>query len=317
MHMTLGGRNTVAVELDHDVDTLRAFNRTYTRRLGLLDAHLDNSPFTLSEARILYELAHREDARGAEIARLLGLDPAQISRTLKRFSDRGLVEARDNPADGRHQLQSLTDDGRAAYAALNEDTQAAIGRLLAGLPPFRRAQLIAAAATITRIFQDDAPPKPILRSLRAGDLGMVTARQAILYAREYGWDMDYEALVARILADFRKTFDPDREAGWIAEMDGRMVGSVFLMAGDKSDVGKLRLLYVEPDARGAGVGSMLVTTCIERARQVGFRHLELWTNSVLTAARSIYEGAGFQLIDETPHRSFGQDLVGQIWSLAL
>jgi DNA-binding MarR family transcriptional regulator/GNAT superfamily N-acetyltransferase len=305
------------MQQDDDVGALRAFNRTYTRRLGLLDTHLDKSRFTLSEGRILYELAHRREVGGAEIGRALGLDPAQISRTLKRFSDRGLVEARDNPADGRQQLQCLTDDGRAAYAELNDKTQAAITGLLDGLPPFQRRHLISAAATITRIFTDETLPRPVLRDLRAGDLGLVTARQAMLYAREYGWDMDYEALVARILADFRKTFDPEREAGWIAEMDGHMVGSIFLMAGDRPDVGKLRLLYVEPDARGAGVGSMLVTTCIERARQVGFRHLELWTNSVLTAARRIYEGAGFTLIDEAPHRSFGQDLMGQTWSLTL
>lgn len=302
---------------DHDVATLRAFNRIYTSRLGLLDAHLDQSPFTLSEARILYELANRTDPTGAEIARALRLDPAQISRTLRRFAERGLVEARENPADGRHQLQALTGTGRESFAALENNTRAAVGALLDGLPLLRRKALIAAAAGITRIFADEALPQPVLRGLRVGDLGMVVARQSILYAEEYGWNADYEALIAGILADFHNGFDPAREAGWIAEMDGRMVGSIFLVAGDAPGVAKLRLLYVEPDARGAGIGKLLVAACIERARQFGYRRLDLWTNSVLAAARSIYERAGFKLIDEAPHHSFGHDLVGQTWSLAL
>lgn len=302
---------------DHDVATLRAFNRIYTSRLGLLDAHLDQSPFTLSEARILYELANRTDPTGAEIARALRLDPAQISRTLRRFAERGLVEARENPADGRHQLQALTGTGRESFAALENNTRAAVGALLDGLPLLRRKALIAAAAGITRIFADEALPQPVLRGLRVGDLGMVVARQSILYAEEYGWNADYEALIAGILADFHNGFDPAREAGWIAEMDGRMVGSIFLVAGDAPGVAKLRLLYVEPDARGAGIGKLLVAACIERARRFGYRRLDLWTNSVLAAARSIYERAGFKLIDEAPHHSFGHDLVGQTWSLAL
>jgi DNA-binding MarR family transcriptional regulator/GNAT superfamily N-acetyltransferase len=307
----------MTAEHDRDVATLRAFNRTYTARLGLLNAHLDQSPFTLSEARILYELAHRIDPTGAGLARALDLDPAQVSRTLKRFADRGLVETRDDPAHGRHQLLSLTASGRDAFAALEANTRIAIGGLLDALPPARRARLLSAADTIARVFADDAPPRLILRDLRPGDLGLVTARQAILYAREYGWNADYEALVARILADFHGNFDPAREAGWIADMDGRMAGSIFLVKGDAAQVGKLRLLYVEPDARGAGVGAMLVDACIARARAVGYQRLDLWTNSVLTTARRLYERAGFALIDEAPHHSFGKDLVGQTWSLAL
>jgi DNA-binding MarR family transcriptional regulator/GNAT superfamily N-acetyltransferase len=300
----------------HDVAALRAFNRVYTSRLGLLDAHLDQSPFTLSEARILYELANRIDPTGAEIARALHLDPAQISRTLKRFADRGLVAARDNPAHGRHQLLSLTDQGRTAFAALEGNTRRAVGALLDGLSPFRRGRLLSAAETVTRVFAEEAP-RPVLRGLKPGDLGLVTARQAILYTEEYGWNGDYEALVARILADFHQSFDPARDAAWIAEMDRQMVGSIFLVHGDAPGVGKLRLLYVEPDARGAGVGKMLVTACVDRARQVGYERLDLWTNSVLSAARSIYERAGFVLVEEAPHHSFGKDLVGQTWSLTL
>ena len=307
----------MTVRHEQDVAALRAFNRVYTMQLGLLDAHLDDSPFTLSEARILYELANRTDPTAAEIARVLRLDPAQISRTIKRFANRGLVAMRDDPSHGRHQLLSLTGPGRAAFAALEGNTQRAVGALLDGLPPSRRAAMLSAARTITRIFEQDTTPRPVLRGLRPGDLGMVTARQAILYAEEYGWNGDYEALVARILADFHQSFDPDRDAAWIAEMDGRMAGSIFLVHGDEPDVGKLRLLYVERDARGTGVGKMLVAACIDRARAVGYKRLDLWTNSVLSAARAVYERAGFVLVDETPHHSFGKDLVGQTWSLAL
>jgi len=307
----------MTVQHEQDVAALRSFNRVYTSRLGLLDAHLDDSPFTLSEARILYELANRTDPTGAEIARALNLDPAQISRTLKRFADRGLVATRDDPSHGRHQLLSLTERGRTAFAALESNTRRAVGALLDGLPPVRRAAMLSAASTITRIFEEDAAPQPHLRGLKPGDLGLVIARQSILYTEEYGWNGDYEALVARILADFHQSFDPARDAAWIAEMDGRMAGSIFLVHGDEPEVGKLRLLYVERDARGAGVGQMLVAACIDRARAVGYKRLDLWTNNVLSAARRIYERAGFLLVDETPHHSFGKDLVGQTWSLVL
>lgn len=302
---------------EQDVATLRGFNRLYTTQLGLLDAHLDQSPFTLSEARILYELANRTDPTAAEIARALRLDPAQISRTIRRFASRGLVATRDDPSHGRHQLLSLTERGRAAFAALEGNTRHAVGALLDGLSPVRRARLLSAAGTITRIFAEEAASRPVLRELKPGDLGLVIARQAILYTEEYGWNEDYEALVARILADFHQSFDPARDAAWIAEMDGRMAGSIFLVHGDEPDMGKLRLLYVERDARGAGVGKMLVAACVDRARAVGYKRLDLWTNSVLSAARRIYERAGFTLVDETPHHSFGKDLVGQTWSLAL
>lgn len=302
---------------EQDVATLRGFNRVYTSRLGLLDAHLDQSPFTLSEARILYELANRTDPTAAEIARALRLDPAQISRTIGRFANRGLVATRENPSHGRHQLLSLTEQGRAAFAAAESNTRRAVGGLLDELSPFRRAALLSAARTITRIFEEEAVPRPVLRGLKPGDIGLVIARQAILYTGEYGWNGDYEALVARILADFHQSFDPARDAAWIAELDGRMAGSIFLVHGDEPEVGKLRLLYVERDARGLGVGRMLVAACIARAREAGYKRLDLWTNSILSAARAIYQRAGFVLVDEAPHHSFGKDLIGQTWSLAL
>lgn len=306
----------MAAHDDGDVAALRAFNRVYTSRLGLLNAHLDKSPFTLSEARILYELANRTDPTAAEIARALRLDRAQISRTIRRFADRGLVEMREDPAHGRHQLLSLTGAGRSVFATLEDNTRKAIGGLLDELEPYRRMRLLEAAGTITRIFSD-TPAGPVLRGLRPGDLGLVIARQTMVYANEYGWNADYEALAARILAEFHEQFDPARDAAWIADIDGRMAGSIFLVRGNTPDTGKLRLLYVEPDARGRGVGKMLVAACIERARALGYRQLDLWTNSVLTAARHIYEQAGFTLVDEAPHRSFGHDLIGQTWSLAL
>lgn len=302
---------------EREIAALRAFNRVYTNRLGLLNPHLDNSPFTLSEARILYELAHRTDPTAAEIARALNLDRAQISRTLKRFGERGLVEARDDPQHGRNQLLSLTESGRATFAALERNTRDAIGGLLDALPAPRRARILAAAETITRMFEAEAAPAVILRDPRPGDLGLVVHRQTVLYAEEYGWNGDYEALAARILADFHQSFDPAREAAWIAELDGRMVGSIFLVRGDRPEVGKLRLLYVEPEARGMGVGKMLVDACIARAKEVGYARVNLWTNSVLASARRLYQRAGFVLASEEPHHSFGHDLVGQFWSLDL
>jgi DNA-binding MarR family transcriptional regulator/GNAT superfamily N-acetyltransferase len=301
-----------------ELATIRAFNRIYTNRMGLLDARLDGSPFTLSEARVLYEIATRSNPTAAEIGRSLNIDRAQISRTLKRFADRELINVRDDPSHGRQQLLSLTRTGRAAFAELNGKTENAISSFLERLPLRNRERLVSAARAMSDALDPATQiPAVTLRGLRPGDLGMVTARQAIVYADEYGWDQSYEVLVSRILADFSEHFDPTREAAWIAELDQRMVGSIFLMAGDSPDVGKLRLLYVEPDARGFGVGKMLVAACIERARAVGYERLELWTNSILDAARHIYQRAGFQLVKEEMHHSFGHDLMGQTWALEL
>lgn len=301
---------------DPDVAALRAFNRLYTRRLGLLNPHLDNSPFTLTEARILYELAQQHGLTAADIGRALDIDRAQLSRTLKRFADRGLVDT-INPGGGRRQQLSLTPSGRDAFGALERNTRAAVGGLLDSLPQQRRKALVGAAKTFMHVFEGDTEPTLRLRDPQPGDLGLVVHRQAVLYAKEYGWNRDYEALVSRILADFAQSFDPSREAAWIAELDGRMVGSIFLVRGDEPGTGKLRLLYVEPDARGYGIGSKLVTACIQRAREVGYDRLTLWTNNVLISARHIYERAGFKLVSEEPHNSFGKDLTGQTWSLDL
>jgi len=276
-----------------DVAVLRAFNR-------------------------LYELAHREDATAADIARTLNMDRAQISRTLKRFADRDLLATRDDPSHGRQQLLSLTAAGRAAFADLEARTQQTVGALLDRVSARQRRRLVAAASTMMQAFGDEAaPPAVTLRGLRPGDLGLVTARQMMLYAEEYGWDQGYEALVLRILADFHDHFDPARDAAWIADIDGEMAGSIFLVHGDDPATAKLRLLYVESFARGAGVGRLLVETCIAHARKLGYSRLTLWTNSVLADARRIYERAGFVLVEEAPHHSFGHDLIGQTWSLDL
>lgn len=300
-----------------DVAALRQFNRVYTSRLGLLHSRLDGSPFSLSEARLLYELAHRTDPTAAGLGRALRLDRAQISRTLRRFADRGLIEIRNDPSHGRNQLLSLTATGQTVFESLDAGTTTAIGMLLESLPLIRRSRLLEAAAAIIQVFENFHEVEVTLRDLRSGDLGLVTARQATLYAEEFGWNSDYEALVARILADFHTSFDPARDAAWIADIDDRMVGSIFLVRGDTPDVAKLRLLYVEPQARGAGVGARLISSCVKRARELGYDRLDLWTNSVLAAARSLYERAGFKLVEETSHRSFGHDLLGQTWSLSL
>lgn len=306
-----------AQDREREVACLRAFNRTYTSRLGLLNARLDDSPFSLSEARILYELAHRTDPTAAELSRAIGLDRAQISRTLKRFGLRGLIRTRSDPLNGRRQFLSLSKAGRAAFAALDRNTRSTVSSFLDGLSPSSRRRLLAAAIDIARTLEGEAGATVSLRDLRPGDLGWVTHRQGVLYAEEYGWNNEYEGLVARILADFQQNFEPQREAAWIAEIDGCVAGSVFLVRGDRPRVGKLRLLYVEPDARRRGVGKILVGACIERARQVGYERLELWTNSVLEAARRLYARAGFVKLEEAPHHSFGQDLIGETWSLDL
>jgi DNA-binding MarR family transcriptional regulator len=298
------------------IAALRRFNRLYTARLGLLNAHLDGSPFTLTEARVLYELAHGDGLAAADVARTLNVDRAQLSRTLKALGRR-LVSGKADPGHGRRQLLRLTAAGRTAFAGLEAKTRQAIGGLLCGLHPLAAGRLLSAASSVSAVLESGPLPEVRLRGLRPGDLGLVTARQALLYSREYGWNQEYEALVAEILAKFQRSFDPAGDDAWIAECGGEMVGSIFLVRGERPKVAKLRLLYVEPEARGMGVGKRLVATCIERARALGHVRLELWTNSVLAAARGIYLRAGFELVEERAHRSFGHELVGQTWALEL
>lgn len=298
------------------VDEVRDFNRFYTRRIGLLRDHLADSPFTLPEARVLYELAKGETPTAADLTRELGMDKAHLSRLLARFRKRGLVASKVSPDHARHKLLSLTAAGRRAYAALEKNTVSQMSAMLSPLPAAAQRRLTGAMQDIKTIIAGEASAPPVmLRDPRPGDLAFVLHRQAVLYAEEYGWDWTYESLAGHILAKFIDGFDPKREQAFVAERGGEIVGSVFLMKGDTPDVAKLRLLYVESSARGLGLGKRLVDACIEAARTRGYRKLTLWTNDVLVSARRIYQAAGFRLVAQNTHHSFGKDLVGQTWDL--
>jgi DNA-binding MarR family transcriptional regulator/N-acetylglutamate synthase-like GNAT family acetyltransferase len=301
-------------------DEVRSFNRFYTREIGLLNRSLPATDLSLPEARVLYELAQPGDGlTAAEIGRSLGMDKAHLSRIVARFIARGLATSQVSPNHRKHRLISLTDAGRKVFAGAEAAARAQVNTLLEPVDAASRNRLAEAMRSIRAALRDrDAESEEVsLRPLRPGDVGWITHRQAILYAREYGWDWTYEGLVSRILGAFVEGFDAAREDGWVAERGGVVVGSIFLMKGDDPAVAKLRLLYVEPSARGAGVGRMLVAACVARARELGYRELTLWTNDILVAARRIYQTAGFQLVNEEPHHSFGHDLVGQTWTLDL
>ena len=302
-------------------DEVRSFNRFYTREIGLLNRRLPATDLSLPEARVLYELAHAPAAgrTAAEIGRALGMDKAHLSRIVARFRARGLAQSRVSPDHGRFRLLSLTGAGRRVFAAAEAAARTQVDALVTPIGEGGRERLAEAmrdirAALNGREAEDGGLS---LRRLKPGDLGRIIHRQAVLYHQEYGWDWTYEGLASRILGAFAAEFDSTREDGWVAERRGAIVGSVFLMKSDDPEVARLRLLYVEPGARGAGLGRTLVETCIARARELGYRELSLWTNDILTAARRIYQAAGFRLVSEAPHHSFGHDLVGQTWALDL
>lgn len=304
---------------DVAVDLVRRFNRFYTRQVGLLDEKLLNSAFTLTEARVLYELAHQVQARTpTHLGQDLLIDLGYLSRILKRFEARGLVSRSPSPEDGRQTLFTLTEAGRTAFEPLDRASQAAVRATIGSLAAEETERLVQSLRTIERLMggRERAPPPIALRSHRLGDLGWIVRRQAMLYAEEYGWDETYEALAAEILAGFMKNHDPHFERSWIAEREGEVAGSVFVMRGSDT-VAKLRLLYVEPAARGLGLGRQLVDACIAFAREKGYRTLTLWTNDVLVPARRIYRRAGFTCVSAEPHHSFGKDLVGETWDLTL
>jgi DNA-binding MarR family transcriptional regulator/N-acetylglutamate synthase-like GNAT family acetyltransferase len=305
-------------ELGARIAAVRRFSRFYTQRIGVLQEGLLASPFSLTEARLLYELAQVDGLSAAALARELALDPGYLSRILTDFTRRGLVAKRPSPADGRQTLLSLTEAGRAAFAPLDAGARDQVGAMLARLSAQAQRGLVAAMAAIERLLGDaETAREPyLLRPHQPGDIGWVTHRHGVLYAEEYGWDERFEALVAEIAAKFVTDFDAKRERCWIAERDGAIVGSVFLVR-QSDTVAKLRLLLVEPDARGLGIGKRLVQECIRFARRLGYREITLWTNDILVAARRIYEAAGFVLVAEERHHSFGHDLVGQTWTLAL
>jgi DNA-binding MarR family transcriptional regulator/GNAT superfamily N-acetyltransferase len=310
----------------HHVAAVREFNRFYTRHLGLLDqAHL-HTAFPLAAARVLYELAHwddeqREPPTPTLLARELDLDPGYLSRLLGDFQRRGLVKRSPVPGDARQSHLTLTAAGRTTFADLNARAEQAVAGVLAPLSAEAREQLVTSMRTVRRALDPSAPRDSagvLLRDPRPGDYGWIVMRHGELYAEEYSWDIRFEILVARIVADFAASFDPKRERCWIAERDGERLGTVSLMAHpERKGVAKLRLLLVEPSARGLGVGRMLVDACTKFARGAGYEKITLWTNSVLVSARRIYEAVGYQLVDETRHKMFGPELVGQTWELYL
>jgi len=297
---------------------VRRFNRFFTRQIGLLAKGYLDSPFTLAEVRVLYELAHRDAPTAAEIAKALGLDAGYLSRMLLSFRKRGYLARRASQKDARQNHLSLTRKGRAAFGRLEAKSEAAVGAMIKRLSRGEQDQLTAAMGTIESLLGERPEPKTpyLLRTHQPGDMGWVTQRHGVLYAQEYGWDERFEALVARIAAQFIEKFDAKRERCWIAERDGAMVGSVFLVK--KSDrVAKLRLLLVEPSARGLGIGARLVEECVRFARQAGYRKITLWTQSILDAARGIYRKSGFCVVKRERHQSFGYKLVGETWELTL
>jgi DNA-binding MarR family transcriptional regulator/GNAT superfamily N-acetyltransferase len=296
------------------IEDVRGFNRFYTRVLGLLRPDLAGSAFGLTEARVLFELAHRDDAAVSDLRRDLELDAGYLSRILSGFTTSGLVAREKSAADGRRQVVRLTDDGRQAFAELDRLQAGAIATMLAPLDEEQRTELVTSMGRIRRTLGDEPRWRGlVLRPPAPGDLGWVVERHGYRYAAEYGWDTTFESLVARIVADFAERDDTKREAAWIAELDGERVGCVFCTAADK-DTAQLRLLIVEPSVRGAGVGTRLVDECLRFARRAGYRRITLWTNDVLLAARRIYERAGFRCDRREPHHSFGHDLVGEYWS---
>jgi DNA-binding MarR family transcriptional regulator/N-acetylglutamate synthase-like GNAT family acetyltransferase len=304
--------------VDTQTSAVRRFNRFYTRRLGLLDRGLLGSELSLTEVRILYELAQRRDAAASDLARDMALDAGYLSRILAGFQRRGLVRRRRAPGDRRRAVLELTRRGRGRFAELDRLASEQVKDILEGLSAERRGRLVEAMRTIEEALAPSASEKApyLLRPPGPGDLGWVIERHGALYAEEYGWNQDFEALVADIVARFAAHFDPARERCWIAEREGERLGCVFLVQKSRT-VAQLRLLLVEPSARGLGIGGRLVDECSRFARQAGYRKIVLWTNSVLTAARGIYERAGYTLVAEERHHSFGRDLVGQTWELTL
>ncbi len=297
---------------------VRRFNRFYTKQIGVLTDHYLRSPFTLPQARVVYELAHQEQTTATQLGGELGMDAGYLSRILRDLQKGGWVHRQPSKTDGRQVVLRLTNKGEQAFAGINATSQKDIEAMLNKLSEEEQRRLTDAMSTIERLLGAPAEHTApcVLRPHQPGDMGWVVHRHGVLYAQEYGWNEEFEGLVASIVAKFIQHYDPKRERCWIAEKDGERLGSVLLVK--KTDrVAKLRLLLVEPKARGLGIGARLVDECLRFARQAGYRKVTLWTNSVLVAARHLYEKAGFQLVDKEPHHSFGVDLVGENWELKL
>lgn len=305
-----------AVAKSH-VKAVRAFNRFYTQRIGVLKRYLDTD-FTLTEVRVLYELAHRPPLTARELVRDLELDPGYLSRILRRFEDRGWIAREPSPSDGRQHLLRLTEAGYATFAPLQQKSRDETAALLATVPAAARPRLIEALSTVHQLLEPGAANERqvVLRDPGPGDLGWVVQQHGEVYAREYGFDTTFEALVAEIAAKYIREFRPGREKGWIAEVDGERAGSVFVVR-QSDTVAKLRLLILRPEARGLGLGGRLVDECIAFARAAGYRRMVLWTQSILLAARGIYASRGFVLKESEPAEAFGQRLVSETWELKL
>ncbi len=295
---------------------LRRFNRFWTAKIGVLQAGLLDTPYSLTEARVIFELAQSDATNLADLRRRLELDAGYLSRIVARFRADGLVDTRASSEDGRRQVVSLTPKGREVFSDLDRRSASEVRSMLERLSDEDQRRLVSAMATIEDVFSSVSADPYVIRQLLPGDLGWVVHRHGVVYSEEYGWDQTFEALVARIVADYVDNHDPQRENAWIAEVDGEPVGCVFCVRRD-DETAQLRILLVDPKGRGLGIGSRLVTECIRFARRVGYSKMMLWTNDVLIAARRIYEAAGFELVSEGPHHSFGHDLVEQVWELDL
>jgi DNA-binding MarR family transcriptional regulator/GNAT superfamily N-acetyltransferase len=317
--MTSGASASDRRETNDPVQTIRSFNRFYTRQIGVLQKGLLQSPYTLMEVRLLYELAHRDNVTATELSQELGVDAGYLSRILQNFQKRGWMSRKTQAADRRQALLALTPKGRATLQPLEEKSNQQVQSMLDNIPVDGRQELVRAMNRVQRILEPgERSAEPyLLRTHQPGDIGWIVYRHGVLYSKEYHYDERFEALVAEIVAEFVKNFDSRHERCWIAEKDGERVGSVMLVR--KSDaVAKLRLLLVESSARGLGIGKRLVDECVRFARQAGYKKIMLWTQSELKAARSIYEKAGFQMIKEEPHQSWGrEDLVAETWELKL
>lgn len=301
------------------VADIRAFNRFYTRQIGLLDEHFNKSRFTLPEGRMLYEIASRGRTTLAEIARSLGMDPGYASRLLHKLVDQELAALTPNPGDRRSNSVALTQDGDLAFAQLDATSSGAVAELLRPLDETQRKALVAAMRAIRSILGDAMPAAPLtLRPHRLGELGWLIHRQGLLYNQQFGWNGEFEALIAGLYRDFEQAPVTPPKALWVAERQNAVVGSVFVMPSEgREGTAQLRMLYVEPEARGLGIGRMLVDQVTAFSRDHGYGRVRLWTQSILASARKIYAAAGFTLVETKPHHSFGHDLVGEIWELEL
>lgn len=294
---------------------VRGFNRFYTHQIGVLQEHLLQSDFSLTEIRVMYELSSRGDLTGADLCQMLSLDAGYLSRLVGGLEKKGLVQKVRSVTDARAVQLHLSDLGRSVLAPLEQKTQDEVIALLQALPEQQQQQLTASMQRIQALLQG-TPPGYLLRDPQPGDMGLVVQQQAALYAREYHWNWEFEALVAEIVAKYLREFDPTCERCWIAEKDGEVVGSVFVIRHDATTA-KLRMLYVDASARGMGIGQRLVDECVRFARHAGYTRMLLWTVDILTDARKLYQKAGFELVEEEPMVSFGKSLVSQTWARSL